>query len=577
MAHNLLPIRILFHAAFTFVYLSAIVLGFTSGLDAQSNGDGELTFVQKHFEGITSLAALVGLGIFAALDILTIRRMVNQRAFLIIEITVVVLLPLSMWPMIISSISVVWLYGFLTFIFEPCFTADGSLVSSWFCSGISLIVIPSDEATSASIVAAIVAVLALNAAFFLYICMAAVTDKYHGHKFLPIYPGAPSLPSPGTKKKWYLFGTPRTPKERAAMVSHCTDYIFRNSVFRKHSFEPAIWAIFRGTIAVYSCLGLVAFSAYAALSEAQLRGTLTVNEHLSMASDYDTFLSFGNLSVASFLVVPPSIPHHFMNVNPEQNPPPMLSGTTGQEWPSPTRGFWTTDTISTFNITWTGEYSLVTWVTSDGGLCGTGNFNSTQVNSTNPVVLAPFQQYYISLIGIVYYFPECEFTLWIPDIVRSVDSVSGFNTSVAMFSFNAYCQQQILVREITTTSIFASVAHVISAIGGTLSAIDGLFALVFGRTVMAILFGTRMISPFGLLGMVTRNRFKRLIHEQYPHMQEDIEHGGMAAYISEVAIDAALMDAPSAKGSTSPSHIEDETGGGDAMELRHRQTGSSES
>ncbi|KZP28699.1 hypothetical protein FIBSPDRAFT_947527 [Athelia psychrophila] len=90
---------------------------------------------------------------------------------------------------------------------------------------------------------------------------------------------------------------------------------------------------------------------------------------------------------------------------------------------------------------------------------------------------------------------------------------------------------------------------------------------------MAILFGTRMISPFGLLGMVTRNRFKRLIHEQYPHMQEDIEHGGMAAYISEVAIDAALMDAPPAKGSTGPSHIEDETGGGDAMELRHRQTG----
>ncbi|KZP24959.1 hypothetical protein FIBSPDRAFT_856313, partial [Athelia psychrophila] len=64
----------------------------------------------------------------------------------------------------------------------------------------------------------------------------------------------------------------------------------------------------------------------------------------------------------------------------------------------------------------------------------------------------------------------------------------------------------------------------------------------------AIIFGTRAISPFGLLGIVTRNRFKKLIHEQYPRIQEDIERGGMAAYVSEVAIDAGLMDMPPVKG-----------------------------
>lgn len=82
--------------------------------------------------------------------------------------------------------------------------------------------------------------------------------------------------------------------------------------------------------------------------------------------------------------------------------------------------------------------------------------------------------------------------------------------------------------------------------------------------------------------MVTRNRFKRLIHEQYPRMLQDIESGGMAAYISEVAIDAALVDradAPPSKrptGSpTSYSGYEAGEGEGDAIHLlRPLQTGS---
>lgn len=44
--------------------------------------------------------------------------------------------------------------------------------------------------------------------------------------------------------------------------------------------------------------------------------------------------------------------------------------------------------------------------------------------------------------------------------------------------------------------------------------------------------------------MLTRNRYQRLIHEQYPYMQEDIERRGMAAYVSEVAIDAGLIQTP---------------------------------
>lgn len=61
-------------------------------------------------------------------------------------------------------------------------------------------------------------------------------------------------------------------------------------------------------------------------------------------------------------------------------------------------------------------------------------------------------------------------------------------------------------------------------------------------------------------------------------MQEDIEHGGMAAYITEVAIDAALINTPSAEGRPGPFQTSqtpyngDETSDGDAIHLRNLQT-----
>lgn len=72
MARDLLPIRILFHVTFAFIYLPIIGLGFTYGLSinaalAVDGGEYDISFVQNHFDGIVSLAALVGLGIFAAL------------------------------------------------------------------------------------------------------------------------------------------------------------------------------------------------------------------------------------------------------------------------------------------------------------------------------------------------------------------------------------------------------------------------------------------------------------------------------------------------------------------------------
>ncbi|KZP15115.1 hypothetical protein FIBSPDRAFT_90657 [Athelia psychrophila] len=149
---------------------------------------------------------------------------------------------------------------------------------------------------------------------------------------------------------------------------------------------------------------------------------------------------------------------------------------------------------------------------------------------------------------------------------------SGSSDATATFLVTGY-QQLYTNRALSSPSpAFVAVARVISDIGGTFAFIEGLFALIFGRTIMAILFGNRAISPFGLLGIVTRNRFKKLIHKQFPRIQEDIERGGMAAYISEVAIDAALMDVPHVRGQTSfslSSYTGHEGEGGDAISMGH--------
>ncbi|KZP14765.1 hypothetical protein FIBSPDRAFT_100323 [Athelia psychrophila] len=113
-----------------------------------------------------------------------------------------------------------------------------------------------------------------------------------------------------------------------------------------------------------------------------------------------------------------------------------------------------------------------------------------------------------------------------------------------------------------------------------MASIDGIFALLFGRTIAAIIFGTRIVSPFGLLGVVTHDRFKLKIKKQFPYMQEDIDRRGMAAYISEVAIDSALIDALSTTEHTTSAtrtRTRDTEEGGDSVQTRRRQTGSSAS
>ncbi|KZP05545.1 hypothetical protein FIBSPDRAFT_1054027 [Athelia psychrophila] len=538
-----------------------------------------ISFVKNHFDGIVALAALVGLVFFAALDILTIRRNVDQRVFLAIEMLVVVLMPLSVWPIIVACIYIIW-GDWMDALFNHCLAAT----PPWWCSLINSVGWPVNTIPSALVIAATIAIIGLSAAFVLYICIAAIMAKLKGNVFLPIYPGVSSLSSPGTGRRWYLVGTQKTPTERAAMVSHCAQYIFRNSVFRKHAFEPAGWAIFRG---------IIAFQLHSAI-------IYTPHDTMYTVTSCESFVRFfGYFSVTAFTADLTSFDNFNSTIVPYANPPPVLS--PNESFISWTPAVWATPgpyPPAVFDLRWTGDYSLVMWASSALSI---GFMNSTQVNLTSPLILAPFKDYTISLVLIKYTRGAFIFHSFLPDVITSVDSRS--NTSVATFSFNNFCQQ-VLARDFSAPSIFSSIAYVLSEIGGTLSFIDGLFALVFGRTIMAILFGqsyspipppyvgshveyaeyvpgSRLISPFGLLGIVARKRLKRLIHVQYPHMLEDIECGGMAAYVSEVAIDAALMpDKPfSRERSSSPesSFIGEDAGGWDTIELSPRQTGSSAS
>ncbi|KZP25049.1 hypothetical protein FIBSPDRAFT_403044 [Athelia psychrophila] len=237
-----------------------------------------------------------------------------------------------------------------------------------------------------------------------------------------------------------------------------------------------------------------------------------------------------------------------------------VTGSNSQVWTDSVPGRYQTDVYgypfianNDFNVSWSGNVTLDIWATSSDFY---GSVDSLPAVYSPGFPLFPFKEYVITLTVINYNVNGLGWLFLEPQIHSAVDS--GSNTTTASFSCNWQSQRQTTRRALTSASGLSQFVTAISAIGGIYSFIDVTFALFFGRTILAILFGTRIISPFGLLGVIARNRFRRLIHEQYPYMQEDIDRGGMAAYISEVAIDAGLTRSlESARGRarvSTPSH-----------------------
>lgn len=177
-----------------------------------------------------------------------IRRKVNQRAFRTIEIVVIALLTLCVWPIILSGLCL------LPAMQARCtanFNDDGPNTPTWQYFHVPLYdsqeisIEAQGTITSAFAYTAAFAIPALSAIYIVYICITFVIDKVQGNTFLPKFYGEFPLSCSGIPAKPFLLGTRRTPAERAAVVDHCSSYIFQHSVFRKHTYVPA---------AAYICL-----------------------------------------------------------------------------------------------------------------------------------------------------------------------------------------------------------------------------------------------------------------------------------------------------------------------------------
>lgn len=134
-------------------------------------------------------------------------------------------------------------------------------------------------------------------------------------------------------------------------------------------------------------------------------------------------------------------------------------------------------------------------------------------------------------------------------------TVPASNSSlVTVTSQNAYAgfPQVTLVSQ-------SIVPQLLSSLGGAYAFIEGIFALVFGRSLLSVLTGisnchfpalphstmvcfsgSRPISPFGILGMFARTQLENMIHKKYPGLKAETERNGLAAYAREVAIDVAF-------------------------------------
>ncbi|KAF7983503.1 hypothetical protein HWV62_21830 [Athelia sp. TMB] len=362
------------------------------------------------------------------------------------------------------------------------------------------------------------------------------------------------------------------------LAKHCSDFLFNHSYFRKHSFEPTWLAILRGSVAVLACTGLVFFSLYSGLDaqDGYGSGGRSVTEEIL---SFSTVLNPDNdraLSVTATTLDSSLIPSDFLVQDITGTPldsytnstdllPPNQVFNCPLTLPACVNPHSNTTTSAGFNVSWTGPATMLIWPTV--GEQGAW-INSSQVNYTNPLVLSPNMQYNVTLTFMSYHVGKDAWFFFHYDIIYSSPADEGTS---ATFTFQPF-QQVVAHQTLGSTSPFPIVAGMLSRVGGIFAAIDGLFALTFGRTVMAVIMGSRTSSPFGLFGMFARGHFKRMIKKNFPRLQADIEgrydtededdldpvgasekQGGMeesidrrrkpglAAYIHEVAIDTSYI------------------------------------
>lgn len=54
--------------------------------------------------------------------------------------------------------------------------------------------------------------------------------------------------------------------------------------------------------------------------------------------------------------------------------------------------------------------------------------------------------------------------------------------------------------------------------------------------------GSKPISPLGAIGLIARKKLRAAIHKQYPRLRDEVENGGMASFIRDVALEVDVIE-----------------------------------
>ncbi|KDQ60234.1 hypothetical protein JAAARDRAFT_46017 [Jaapia argillacea MUCL 33604] len=79
-------------------------------------------------------------------------------------------------------------------------------------------------------------------------------------------------------------------------------------------------------------------------------------------------------------------------------------------------------------------------------------------------------------------------------------------------------------------------------LGGVFTVVETIFAMLFGMTLLALVFGTKTISPFGTLGLFAHKNLRNAILLQYPNLRDEIRQGGVATFLHDVALELKILD-----------------------------------
>ncbi|EIM89040.1 uncharacterized protein STEHIDRAFT_154732 [Stereum hirsutum FP-91666 SS1] len=372
--------------------------------------------------------------------------------------------------------------------------------------------------------------------------------KIDGHPFRRFFATQTTLSSPrprGSAPLRWIAGRRRSEEEKHAVKQKCTQAFFRYSLFRKHPFEPALLGIVRGLVAMWATLGLLGYLVFLIYQQqTTASSTSTINRSLVSidASGWDETIKqwvYLGYDVSDIFVETTSSELEgkiTIQLNGVSKPPNDCNGTTAN-WSLPPYS-----TIDCLYLSYIGNEPLSVWILGSIGGKQDEVFPVAR-NYTSPFTLQP-NTHVVGSVTVTK--REYGKTKWFaytprtnsPDISTFASNTSSMNLNTSLPASTEW----IISEEIVHTSIAGEALKIISTIGGIHVVVNGIFFVIFGRSLLAVLFGGKPLSPFGVSGLFPS--FRDRIHKHYPVMEDDLKAGGMASFVEEVAMDIGVLRVP---------------------------------